>query len=147
MEYRPAREADGDFDGVADIQLAYGWGIERIREGQAWIARDDSGAVVGCCRLLDCGAEGVYVADVITREDLRGKGIGAAMMRAAMASRPGPFYLVCHPERLGFYGRLGYADVPRDTWPPEVIACSKAEEDWDSDHDDLHHFMTTMAAG
>lgn len=143
MEYGPA--ADSDYDALADIQRAHGWGVERIREGEAWVARDDDAVVLGCCRLLDSPPTGVYVADVLVREDVRGAGIGSELMRAAMATRKGPFFLVCHPERKAFYERLGFASGGKEAWPPGIVEAAMAEEDWDSDHDHLHHHMSTTA--
>lgn len=133
--------ADADIPGAAAILNAHGngWSYEDTQLGERFIARDGE-AVVGFLRLIDT-PEGVYVADVIVHPEHRGGGIGSDLMRAAMATRSGPFFLVCHPERLDFYDRLGFNPGDRSTWPLPIVEVSKAEDDWDSSHEHLHHYM------
>lgn len=118
----------------------HGWGYHSSDLGERCVARDDDGSVVGFLRLIDT-PEGVYVTDVIVHPDRRGSGIGSDLMRSAMETRSGPFFLVCHPERLAFYRRLGFDSTDRSTWPTPVVEASKAEDDWDSSHEHLHHYM------
>lgn len=140
MEHRPAHRSE--FDAIRGLLDGYGWDEDPIELGELWGCFDD-GEPIGTVRLVDAGPDDTYVASVLVREDRRGAGLGADLMRVAMASRPGrTFYLTCHPERLGFYGRLGYAESDRGTWPAGIVAASKAEDDWGSDHDHLHHFLT-----
>lgn len=119
---------------------AQDWGYADSQPGERFVARDGD-VVVGFLRLIDV-PEGVYVADVIVREDRRGAGIGSDLMREAMTTRPGPYYLVCHPERKAFYERLGFSSGEKDAWPPGIVQAAIVEEDWDSGHDHLHHHMS-----
>ena len=148
MKTRPARPARAaDRDAVARVLIEEGWQDGFVDVGQTWVTCMD-GEVVGTARLVDASETLVYVADVIVREDHRGSGIGSAMMRDVMASREGAeFFLVCHPERLGFYGRLGYVAEPKGSWPGPIVEASVAEDDYDSDHDHLHNFMRLPLAG
>lgn len=130
---------DADIPGAAAILDEHGWGHEDSQLGERFVARDDV-SVLGSLRLIDT-PEGVYVADVIVHPDRRGRGIGSDLMRAAMRTRSGPFFLVCHPERLAFYQRLGFDATDRSTWPTPVVEVSKAEDDWDSSHEHLHHYL------
>ena len=139
MKTRPARAADRD--AVSRVLIAEGWQDGFVDVGQTWVTCMD-GEVVGTARLVDVSENLVYVADVIVREDHRGSGIGSEMMRNVVASREGAeFFLVCHPERLAFYDRLGYVAEPKGSWSPEVVAVSMAEDDYDSDHDHLHNYL------
>ena len=136
---RPAHAADRD--AVARILIEEGWQDGFVDAGQTWVTCLD-GEVVGTGRLIPASEGLVYVADVMVREDRRGSGIGSEMMREIMSSREGAeFFLVCHPERVAFYERLGYVGEPRRSWPAEVVAVSMAEDDYDSDHDHLHNYL------
>jgi len=137
--------ADADIPDAAAILEAHGWSYEDSQLGERFIARGDE-AVLGFLRLIDTPT-GVYVADVIVHPEHRGGGIGSDLMRAAMATRSGPFFLVCHPERLGFYQRLGFDATDRTTWPTPVVEVSKDEDDWDSSHEHLHHYMRREVNG
>lgn len=139
MEHRPA--TPGEFEPIRKLLDGHGWNEDPIELGELWGSFDD-GEAVGTLRLVDAGPADTYVASVLVREDRRGSGLGSQLMTEAMAARADrTFYLVCHPERLGFYGRLGFSDTDRATWPQAIVAASKAEDDWDSDHGHLHHFL------
>ncbi len=144
MEFRLASGTEAERG--RELIAALGWNQDDVGAGDPFVAMDD-GIVVGSLRLLDAGERTTYVADVVVREDLRGGGIGSQMMRAAMATRAGDFYLVCHDERVAFYQRLGYADVAKAELPAEVVAAADAEGDLTSDHDHLHHFMHARPTG
>jgi len=88
--------------------------VARLLEGQYWtqglsprelrdaqlgsnvwmVARDSQGVVVASVRALADGARLAYVLDVIVRPDLRGTGLGTALMRL----------LLCHPRVRGVRG-------------------------------------------
>jgi predicted N-acetyltransferase YhbS len=123
------------------VLLPQGWERGNVDVGEPWVAEAD-GEIVGTLRLLDAGDDAIYVADVIVREDLRGRGIGAGLMREAMSSRPSDsFFLVCHEERAAFYGRLGYEEIAKVELPDPVAQAADLEGDLTSDHEELHHFM------
>jgi len=82
------------------------------------VARDAAGAAVGMGRAISDGASDAYIQDVVVRRDLRGRGIGAEIVRRLTAhcrSRGLDWIgLVAEPgtqafyERLGFHARPGY---------------------------------------
>ena len=141
MQHRLA--AGDEVEAIRGLLDGHGWTDDPIENGDLW-GSFDGGEAVGTLRLVDAGPSATYVASVLVREDRRGAGIGSDLMRAAMATRSGRrFFLVCHPERLGFYGRLGFSGSDRGIWPAEIVVVARAEDDWDSDHDELHHFLST----
>lgn len=145
MDYRPAEP--GEREAVATLLVTQDFQDGYVDVGETWVARDADG-IVGTIRLIDVGDGLVYVADVVVAEPCRGTGIGSALMRKALAARDAAsFFLVCHPERLAFYGRLGFEDGPKEDWPAAIVAASRAEDDFESDHDELHHFMSRPADG
>lgn len=117
------------------------WADPVLDRGVAFIARD--GAIVGNVRLIPMEPETHVVEDVVVRSDRRGQGLGERLMQAAMNSKGGTLYLCCHPERLRFYGSLGFTELPFDDLPVSVR--SYFEEHGDSPDklppDHIHHFM------
>jgi len=117
------------------------WDDPLLDRGVAFIARD--GSVVGNVRLIEMEPQTVVVEDVLVKSDRRGQGIGADLIRAAMNSRGGTLYLACHPERLRFYGELGFSEVAFSDLPETVAEFFRergdAPEQLQPGH--IHHFM------
>lgn len=110
-----------------------------LDEGVAYIARD--GEIVGCARLVEVAPQTLVVDDVLVAEDRRGEGIGARLMQTAMNSRGGTLYLCCHPERLAFYGRLGFSEVAIEDVPTDVVEYWRKVDDYPTPPDHDHRFL------
>ncbi len=106
----PEQLAGGFFEGwpeppTAEMHLAHLWGAEL-----AVVALDEeTGQVVGFATAV---GDGVMVAFVPLLEVLpayRHQGIGTELMRRILAGLDGRYSidLVCDPEMIGFYERLG----------------------------------------
>ena len=110
-------------------------------KGVAFIARD--GGVVGHVKLIEIEPQALVVDDVLVKSDRRGSGIGADMMRAAMNSRGGTLYLCCHPERLRFYGDLGFSEMPFEELPEPIQTYFRDHGDSPDKlaPDHVHHFL------
>ena len=68
-------------------------------------AEDELG-VVACARVLP----GPVIGRVVTRADVRGKGVGYALMERALAAcPPGPVHLSAQAHLEGFYRTFGFA--------------------------------------
>lgn len=117
------------------------WDDPVLDKGVAFIARD--GAIVGNVRLIEVEPQTVVVEDVLVKSDRRGDGLGANLMQAAMNGRGGTLYLCCHPERLRFYGDLGFGEMPFDELPESVQAYFREHGDSPDKvpPDHIHHFM------
>jgi N-acetylglutamate synthase-like GNAT family acetyltransferase len=113
---------------------------EPTEEGVAFIARD--GEIVGTARLIDVAPQTVVIEDVVVAEDRRGQGIGASVMQAAMNSRGGTLYLLCHEPVIGFYEKFGFKLLPFENQPAEVRAYFERNGDWPTEPGHVHHFMT-----
>jgi ElaA protein len=74
-----------------------------------WWSRDDRGALTGYLRVLVEPGIGHRIGRVVTAPAARGTGAGAALMRAALATMPGPVVLGAQVRVRGFYERLGFA--------------------------------------
>lgn len=107
--------------------------------GTSFFARD--GGIVGAARLVEVGPQMVVVDDVVVDRNRRNQGIGSAVMRAAMNSRGGRLFLCCHPEALGFYEKLGFAQVDFASLPDEVAAYFREVGDFPTAADHVHLFL------
>src|SRR5688500_718464 len=117
------------------------WDDPVLDKGVAFIARD--GAIVANVRLIEVEAQTVVVEDVLVKEDRRGSGIVADVIGAAMNGKGGTLYLCCHPERLRFYGDLGFAEMPFDELPETVQTYFRDHGDSPDKlpPDHIHHFL------
>jgi len=74
-----------------------------------WLA-DHEGTVLGTLRLLKEPDGGYRIGRVCTRADVRGRGLGAQLMTAAMAEARGrPCVLEAQTPQVAFYERFGFA--------------------------------------
>ena len=81
----------------------------------AWVlARDGHGRIVGSARALSDGARRAWIYDVVIAPELRGLGIGRALMRLLEdhpAVRGAARVELSTRDAMTFYERLGYAPV------------------------------------
>jgi N-acetylglutamate synthase-like GNAT family acetyltransferase len=113
------REArDADREAIAALHREAGWATGAF-DGDVWISEAD-GEVVAAIHLSHFPQREVLVAAMVVREDRRGAGIGADLMRAVMASTPGTWWLECRHERIGFYRRIGFDVVDEAAVPPDI---------------------------
>lgn len=136
------RASRRDRDELKDFYLSQEWGEVRVEEGVAFFARE--GAISGAIRLVEAEPNVVMVDDVVVREDKRGQGVGKALMQAAMNSRGGKLFLVCHPPVTRFYEDFGFTAVEYESLPQSIK--DYLERDGDAPHqiaeDHEHVFMT-----
>ncbi len=90
------------------------------RASPAWVGvRDAKGELVATARATGDGAKHAWIYDVAVEDDLRGTGVGLAMMRLLLdhpAVRHAAFVHLGTRDAQAFYERLGFRDVT--TLPP-----------------------------
>jgi ribosomal protein S18 acetylase RimI-like enzyme len=103
-----------------EVNAAYAWvewpqrerhRLEAVSRASIWFAaRDASGQLVGIARLLDDGGLHASLWDVIVRPDHQGRGIGRALVEAALEHCRDRrlVALVSTPAGVGFFERLGF---------------------------------------
>lgn len=117
MDVRYERYKPGDLAGVLELCLAEGWPTlpddpERAARaltgpGVHTIVARDVDAVVGFASLLSDGAVQAYLSLLVVSPDRRGEGLGAGLLRAALASSGATRVdLLSEPAATGFYERL-----------------------------------------
>ena len=111
-----------------------------LTEGVAFIARQ--GPVIGLVRLIEVAPQTLVVDSVLVHEDHRGKGVGRQLMQALMNSRGGTLYLCCRPERVEFYGHLGFSEVEVESCPPDVLAYWEKIGDYPPGDDPVRYLTT-----
>ena len=88
--------------------------IRKIVSGSTLFAAvfDDRGAMIGMGRAVSDGCSDAYIQDVVVRRDLRGRGIGGAIIAAltqALTERGIDWIgLIGEPGTESFYSRLGF---------------------------------------
>lgn len=89
----------------------------RVRpEATCWVAR--RGDIVAALCLTPIG-HGHFLTGLLVTPSQRSCGIGAQLVREALASSSGPVWLFCKPELLDFYTRLGFVMTSQ---LPETLA-------------------------
>jgi putative acetyltransferase len=112
-------------EGEAEVEARYGFDNEPgVKPSAAdvevfLVARDDAGTPVGCGGLRQLDAETYEIKRMYVRPAARGRGVGAAILRAleAEAAALGASRLLLEtgprqPEALALYERAGYRRVP-----------------------------------
>ena len=94
---------------------------------------DDGGQVVGCAAVDIFWADLAEVKSLAVRHDVRGRGVGSALLEAAVADarRIGVRRLFALTYEQEFFARHGFGVIQRDTLPEKVwrecITCPKAD--------------------
>lgn len=80
---------------------------------QFWVV-EHQGRLIGCAKLCRYRNYSTLY-NVLVAANFRGRGIGTNLVqRVAQAARK-PLYLACRPDRIAFYNRLGFEQVPIHT--------------------------------
>ena len=136
------RASRRDADDLAEFFAEQEWEDPVLDKGIAFIAR--AGKIIGNVRLIEVAPDVLVIEDVLVAGDRRGDGLGTQLMQAAMNSRGGKLFLSCHPERLAWYGRLGFTEIDYDAQPDEVKgfyeATDGAPHQLPEGH--IHHYLT-----
>jgi predicted N-acetyltransferase YhbS len=126
-------------DEIASFYEENDWGDDvDLGKGVTFIARQ--GGIVGAIRLLEVGPQTVIVEDLVVHKDLRGNGIGAQLMRAAMNSRGGTMFLCCHDDVIPFYERFEFTAHPFEDLPEPVQEHFRATGEYPSSPEE-HYFL------
>lgn len=87
------------------------WRLEAISRSCTWFAaRSDDGDLVGVARILDDGGLHASLWDVIVHPDRQRRGIGSALVRAALAQCEDRriVAIVSTPAAVEFFAALGF---------------------------------------
>ena len=91
------------------------------------------GQVVGCCALTIIWADLAEVRSLAVDDEHRGRGVGRALVEWAVreARRLGIRRLMALTYEVGFFGKLGFEAVPKETLPLKVwsdcVRCPKRD--------------------
>ncbi|MBP8304619.1 MAG: N-acetyltransferase [Phycisphaerae bacterium] len=103
---------------------------------QTFLVAQDSGEVVGCCALEVVWADLAEVKSVAVDAARQSKGIGRALVTAALDKARGlgvsrVFALTLEPA---FFSKLGFVEVPRESLPMKVWSdCARCPKQQDCD--------------
>lgn len=82
------------------------------------VEQDDRIVGIGQIRLHGTVKE---LGSLVVTPEMRGQGIGAALVRALEARAGLPLYLMCASHNVPYYRRLGYHDLPDDERPAAML--------------------------
>jgi amino-acid N-acetyltransferase len=125
---RPARPDEAE--AVAALVAAAGLPVDGLDAAWLTLVTEDAGTLAGTAT-LEChgppGAPVYLLRSVAVREDLRGKGLGDALVRAGLAAADQDAGTRATVGLLtdtagGYYGRFGFTAVSRDRLPPALSA-------------------------
>ena len=112
LHVRPARDADAP----AVVRLLEGAGLDAAFEPREFVVAESAGRVVASARLRPLADGTRELASVAVAKELRGQGVGARVVQAALAPATGTvFALALAP---GFFERLGFQRLPET---PEAL--------------------------
>jgi GNAT superfamily N-acetyltransferase len=102
-----------EHEAILALHREAGWPGTHV-DGEVWAVRTTAG-VVASAQVVGLAPALFLVDAIVVRADLRGRGIGARLMRTILATRAAEWWLECREERIAFYERLGFelaTDVP-----------------------------------
>jgi ribosomal protein S18 acetylase RimI-like enzyme len=118
LQIRPIRPSE--FEAARQLLVANGWD-RRVSDGAEFaqllsrsplaLVAVDEGHVVGFLRALTDGLANGYLSMVVVAESHRRRGIGRALVQAAMGNDPGMTWVLRAGRDgvAGFYERLGFS--------------------------------------
>jgi N-acetylglutamate synthase-like GNAT family acetyltransferase len=116
LEIAPAQQHE--IEAILALHHEAGWPVTHV-DGEVWVARE-AGQLVGSAQFIELGPALILVDAVVVHTDARNRGIGAELVRKALARRAAHWWLECRRERVAFYERLGFSLVDEIEVPPLI---------------------------
>jgi GNAT superfamily N-acetyltransferase len=113
-----------DLDQLEELIRLGGWPVrertvlaQQVSGARYVVSAWDGARMIGFARGISDGVTNGYVSTVVVHPDVRGRGIGRALV-ARLIGEPGSirWVLRARPELHPFYARLGFTSAPDILW-------------------------------
>ena len=84
------------------------------------VAVGEEGAVLGIAQMKRLGPRETPVRELgslVVRPDVRGRGIGQALVRHLLQAHPAPIYLLCEGRNVSYYRQFGFREIEPEDMP------------------------------
>jgi N-acetylglutamate synthase-like GNAT family acetyltransferase len=85
---------------------------------QRFLVAEADGRIIGTVQVKPHGDGTRELASLAVVPEWQNRGVGAALMQAALARETGPLYLTCRSELESYYTRFGFRPLARDELTP-----------------------------
>jgi putative acetyltransferase len=85
---------------------------------QRFLVAEADGQIIGTVQVKPHGDGTRELASLAVIPARQGRGIGTALMEAALARETGPLYLTCRSDLEGYYARFGFRPLARGELTP-----------------------------
>ena len=85
---------------------------------QRFLVAEADGQIIGTVQVKPHGDGTRELASLAVIPARQGRGIGTALMEAALARETGPLYLTCRSDLEGYYACFGFRPLRRDELTP-----------------------------
>ena len=83
-----------------------------------FLVAEADGQIIGTVQVKPHGDGTRELASLAVVPEWQNRGVGAALMQAALARETGPLYLTCRSEIEGYYTRFGFRSLARGELTP-----------------------------
>lgn len=119
MSLRPARREERWL--IARRILREGLDPTKLDWRRFVMAEGADGAILGFAQMKEFATGTREFGSLVVEPEVRGQGIGGALVAHFLAEFPRPIYLFCGLHNVSYYRRFGFRRLPADVELPEAL--------------------------
>lgn len=85
---------------------------------------DEDGRIQGCCALAIAWEDLAEIRSLVVDAEFRGRGLGRHLVEACVSEAVtlGIYRIFVLTDQIGFFSKMGFSEVPKDTLPHKIWA-------------------------